>query len=659
MPRGKRRKTGATDSHETVKAPTSGETVSNGSTAARRNVRGRRGGLQDLPKMPLDILLEIFSHVHPMDLLNLARTSQAFRRFLLSRTEASLLWRAARANVPELPNIPDNISEPAFANLLFDPHCHSCLKPVTSEPIWIFRKRYCKDCKLSNIELMHDVIMSDPMGRFFSPMAPCPLPYAVNAISIRGQRKEIVALHAPDLEQLRAEFNKLNTDAEKNAFIQEQRSLSTRLRTQYDKCSSWFATRKVVRQCELDNMRAARFQAIEVRLKEEGWGPALEFMTEHQFGYFSGHPLQDIPIVRQPKPLTSRTWPRVYKEILPALERAEQGRMKMERKDLMKSRLEILERLIEEFKVSCRFFFPGLRQVAQFPDFVEIIRAPSDVNITEDSFRALRHRLRDVVTTWEATQRRILSRHIEHALDEDSVDSLQAINPLELAIGTYFVCPCQDCPDVPADGQVWPHTIRSAIAHSSAQTSSERMFSPTTLGPKTDLERAPPNVLLEFLECSSPDVIQFGNPWVAELIADLVRKCGLDPLSATPKEMDELQARFVCEACTIANQESMVLTWRSAVLHTAQRHCSYPPLSHDFMWFLELEYQFHLDEFSYKLWQPKSNTTEDLVLAAEARMKGVALVQQETILPIWHCARCIENHELERKSDVLVHLRDS
>lgn len=57
-----------------------------------------------------------------MDLLNLSRTSKSFRTFLMARS-AVPLWRAARNNVPDLPPCPDDLSEPAYANLVFDTHC--------------------------------------------------------------------------------------------------------------------------------------------------------------------------------------------------------------------------------------------------------------------------------------------------------------------------------------------------------------------------------------------------------------------------------------------------------------------------------------------------------------------------------------------------------
>ena len=63
--------------------------------------------------------------MHPYDLLRLARTTKAFRRLLLSRSSITI-WRESLALVPDLPECPADLTEPAYTNLVFDPHCHVC-----------------------------------------------------------------------------------------------------------------------------------------------------------------------------------------------------------------------------------------------------------------------------------------------------------------------------------------------------------------------------------------------------------------------------------------------------------------------------------------------------------------------------------------------------
>ncbi|RDX46883.1 hypothetical protein OH76DRAFT_1485154 [Lentinus brumalis] len=101
--------------------------------------------------MPLDILVEIFSLLHPRDLVNLARTLRDFRTFLMSRDSAPF-WRAARKQVDGLPDCPPFLSEPAYANLVFFTHCHGCARPNGSNVVvWSFAVRYCAKCKGDHI----------------------------------------------------------------------------------------------------------------------------------------------------------------------------------------------------------------------------------------------------------------------------------------------------------------------------------------------------------------------------------------------------------------------------------------------------------------------------------------------------------------------------
>lgn len=67
----------------------------------------------------------------PMDLVNLARTSKALRQVLMSR-KSMWVWIAARRNAGAVmvPDPPEDISEPAWALLLFGPAVCSVSKRV-------------------------------------------------------------------------------------------------------------------------------------------------------------------------------------------------------------------------------------------------------------------------------------------------------------------------------------------------------------------------------------------------------------------------------------------------------------------------------------------------------------------------------------------------
>lgn len=57
--------------------------------------------------------------------MQLTRTSKATRNLLMHRSSIGV-WKSARQNLPQdlYLDIPDDMTEPAYARLLFDPLCH-------------------------------------------------------------------------------------------------------------------------------------------------------------------------------------------------------------------------------------------------------------------------------------------------------------------------------------------------------------------------------------------------------------------------------------------------------------------------------------------------------------------------------------------------------
>lgn len=109
-------------------------------------------------------MFQVLYWLRPLDLLRLGRVNKAWRMLLMHRRSAHI-WKAARMNVPGLPEPLPGMSEPAFANLCFDTQCHvsdyklhshwqsyfaSSLKMCSTSPVrgvvWEFRMRLCDEC---------------------------------------------------------------------------------------------------------------------------------------------------------------------------------------------------------------------------------------------------------------------------------------------------------------------------------------------------------------------------------------------------------------------------------------------------------------------------------------------------------------------------------
>ncbi|KAL1738905.1 hypothetical protein HDZ31DRAFT_77997, partial [Schizophyllum fasciatum] len=115
--------------------------VSRATTKATATTRSRRK-LTALFELPLDIVYEIFSHLHPAHLLAVSRTNKALRGMLMCKNARSV-WRKSFLNAPDIPPVPEDLNEPQYARLLFD---KSCMAPNTSTVAWASRWRCCKKC---------------------------------------------------------------------------------------------------------------------------------------------------------------------------------------------------------------------------------------------------------------------------------------------------------------------------------------------------------------------------------------------------------------------------------------------------------------------------------------------------------------------------------
>ena len=86
--------------------------------------RKRRGKLQQITDMPLDILFEIFKLVDPVDLLRLAHANKALRSTLL-RKSCKWIWEYSvkHYRTPIPPCMDDRLPLPQYINLLFTQNC--------------------------------------------------------------------------------------------------------------------------------------------------------------------------------------------------------------------------------------------------------------------------------------------------------------------------------------------------------------------------------------------------------------------------------------------------------------------------------------------------------------------------------------------------------
>ncbi|CAL1707751.1 unnamed protein product [Somion occarium] len=482
-----------------------------------RHLRGRRGSLRDMPAMPLDILFEVFVYLEPMDLLNLARTSKPFKQLLVDRT-AARFWRAARENIKGLPDCPSFLSEPAYANLCFDAHCHNCLKPNIQTVHWEVKARYCQPC-------MNEVYYCFVSPESIDAYGDNPLPDPDNLLgwdvpySIRRHKlsvKAIMEAWRQTPAENRAEFRIEYTARRKQLLA---------FASDYEK---WFEMRKKARSKEIEETRQDRFNSVEQRLRDLGYGEDLDYACRL---YRSGiHPLLKIPRVVQARPLTTRGWKNMEAEVLGVMDGIRATRLQKERLAAITRRIKKLGEALVPWRRTVGPITPYTQELLLMPEVSSLIDAPTTSEPTEEDFSTLEKGFYNFSSQWRNRGCSKLSQMVRSkiALPSD-------VDVFSLAVSQYFYC--VRCAKVRYGYDSDAATYPNILVH---------------------------RCLWESRSFPAPEDTYEGI--IARL--EVIEACDQDPARVTVDEMDALDIRLRCTGSCQEDGVYTVYTWCAAIEHT-------------------------------------------------------------------------------------------
>ncbi|KAF5368094.1 hypothetical protein D9758_004416 [Tetrapyrgos nigripes] len=291
--------------------------------SASQRIRGRRGILQKVKEMPLDILFETFSYLEPLDILHLARTSHDLRDLLMSRSSSSV-WRNARRNIVGIPPLPFDMDEPQYANLAFDSYCHICMQPRCENILWQFRTRCCRNCITTSLVSVSDLVgvWRTTYARTFSvfELVKDYVPY-MSVTPWQGPwGGEDRVYYPPVVKRFRREFKAIEKDQEKlDAWVKEKREQYKGLMEHVEQCSSWSKSRHEERKAEFEEVRRRRKEQIVKKLSDIGWAGELQHIPDL---VFSQHKL-----VHQAKELTEKGWKSISGPLLAYLAEHKESRL--------------------------------------------------------------------------------------------------------------------------------------------------------------------------------------------------------------------------------------------------------------------------------------------------------------------------------------------
>ncbi|PIL35923.1 hypothetical protein GSI_01583 [Ganoderma sinense ZZ0214-1] len=498
-----------------------------------------------MPEMPLDILFEIFAFLHPRDLLNLARATREFRALLMSRQSARF-WREARQQVEGLPDLPSYLSEPEYANLLFFPHCHNCLKPNVHNVLWTFSARYCDGCQVTMFMDQKDV--STLLVEVFDHASFLYVNSKYNSGRFSGLR-----YHKPEIDEIKRKWATLRDDEEKRRFREERKTFITECQQFSREASEWQTGCKIQRSQEGHKLKVERFEAVKQKLREEGFGEVLDHLRLADL-----FRLKKLGSVNRPSKLTDKGWKSIRSSVIQHMvplrekycqelkQQATQARIRYLRKTLDARQSNGVPRTAESDRE------PGFFELAMMPAFQTLLRDEStDVR---DEAIAAQLDLPGLIETWTNYYKSVFVELTLLGLGESST-TLDLVNLLDLAIVHFRCTRCK------RRQLRWPHVL------------SHRCFRDTSASLMRYVSVDPSFVGYTRFNHDAPyrgeELARFDDH--LEVARDIIRLAGLAPDSATYADMQAVGTRFLCRGCPISTKKT-AYDWQAAIQHSTIIH---------------------------------------------------------------------------------------
>ncbi|KAJ8085505.1 hypothetical protein PM082_004323 [Marasmius tenuissimus] len=270
-------------------------------------------------ELPLEIIIEIFTYLEPLDLLYLCRTTRHIRSFLLSRSSSERLWKSALARIrPPLPSIPGSVlDEPELVSLIFNLQCYTCGESCEGTDIfWPCKIVCCRGCTPTLFSPMTEILRRKPrIGRNSKKTIEGVLPYRV----YRGSQLYIPRMVDTSLRayhQSKGDTDKMK-EWERNGGHRNLHDLEVLT----DKMSKWW-----------DEVPKERGQNILSRLKSHGWTNDELRHYGFQFSF------KCIPLLNEKKLLDEQTWRKIHPQLTEVLTQVREQRIQALRETVYSER---------------------------------------------------------------------------------------------------------------------------------------------------------------------------------------------------------------------------------------------------------------------------------------------------------------------------------
>ncbi|KAJ6575478.1 hypothetical protein B0H19DRAFT_987683 [Mycena capillaripes] len=558
-----------------------------------------------LPSLPLDILFEIFGHLTPLDLLYLARTTRGLRSTLLHRSAMSI-WKTSLRQIVGLPERPQDMSEPAWANLVYSSHCHNCLTSRVEKVDWLLRIRLCKPC-IKSSKLLRSNRHLDSANKLDKIVLQC-VPFSSYHIpGLKATEWCFVEDERKFLKDLRL------AEGDRSAFVKSRKEALAAREAHAAECKSWVDSLTRERWDELDGIRHKRRAEISEKLEELGFIEELEYLDGLVGGYGLRPALclfDDHPDIKVPKPLTARTWKNIESRLVDYMHEVKAHRLAADRLRVVRQR----EKVAVSSWVQFRLRYPAERLLPSGTDILSwekvkaIIELPSCVPtkykddsvlpevlaldaatgddekmdikiISPASFIRVFESMTAFISKWEQERTKALGEEtpVGPQYFQWRRSPSEHMKALQLAACVFT------CEDKFSIHRAYHHYQCGAYP---AMWFPEFLHHPcnTVTNKQVDDEDVPENPLFKASKeigwCRrkewSPKTIFFDEK-ASRAVKRVLEACGLDYNVVTTQEMDVMDPRFICLKCSYGakcdgQRPRMVMPWRNAVQHCMLVH---------------------------------------------------------------------------------------
>ncbi|KIJ66542.1 hypothetical protein HYDPIDRAFT_26881 [Hydnomerulius pinastri MD-312] len=596
-------------------------------------LRSRKVNLAELPSLPLDILFEIFGHLDPLDVLYLARTTKEFRRVLMHRSATSV-WKSARTHIPGLPPCPDDMSEPAYANLCFSMHCHNCLTINVKNVYWSTRVRYCTTCTKTCLETVNDAFKSRYGAK---------IPHCLHTDHVSGRRDALCSIK--DREALISQLQTLNP--QERSELRRKKAEEVKHHFAYAKqCVEWSDKNG---RCLFPYWNALLMSphgySIVKKLTELGWGEEVESLPNRRTAYL--HRLvhiEDHPAVKEPKLLTDRGWQKIESTMIRFMNRMKKFRLKQEHLALLQERQNIFTEFWSKYQRDNPDdgIMPTIPSLISIDLVWNILDRPPEVTVNIGTFAWLEIMLDLFLPKYHQTILLEFAKSLPDMFEGGGMEQKRSwiwsggeAATIALAV---FTCKKGLCDDLPDDPNAPPRLMYypEYIHHRCNRIQRKKWDVLHTVGTVTLGEGYPHHCVQQ--ERNFEKLVY--NARASRTVKNVVEACGLDPEYTTPQTLDKLDPRLVCLKCSYGNLPDgerimTVRTWRDSVAHSVNTHFG----------------------DSRVRWQEISD--------AEAQeLRDLQKADMEAKVPsrrVWRCAHCRDKDgepERMKLDDMIDHLED-